>query len=135
MSFDSSKYWNRRKDNLQGQDYPVPQVVSKTEKVYVVDKNTGKKKEFLSDPGSHLIRSPGEGTLYVNRKTSRRKDRSHPATKKNYIHQLKEYGFKHTVNKKEFKPSHPPGLSNHVRHRQRQVERELKRKELQGSKV
>lgn len=84
----------------------------------------GTTKNVVNDLGSHMIRVHGKGLQYVNRIDSRKVQRSHPATKKNYKHQVEVNGFKHDVNPHNVpeKRRHPD-ISNHTAHRERQLMR------------
>lgn len=134
MAFDKTDYAKKRKKGERGQGpkdrgtfYP------KGKKVTFIN-SKGEEKEWPNAAGEHLIRVPGKGLQYLNRKQARMKNRRTPATKKNYAYQNEKMGFFHDVTVPEFELPYPPGLSNHVRHRQRQVERELKKNKMKEGK-
>lgn len=112
--FNKQLYWKNRKqgkrgqgENLAGKFHPK-----------------GEDADYPNNLGSHMVKV-GKSFNYVNRKEARRfehtKDRA--ASHKNYRYQHDKNSFTHIVNQPDVRPTYPPSLTNHLRHRQRQVER------------
>lgn len=83
----------------------------------------GKKANYVNNDGEHLVRM-FSGNKLVNRKDYRRAKMSMGSNLE------RKPGAKHVVNKPNYKlelPTHDPKLTNHLRHRQRQVVREMNR--------
>lgn len=123
MSFDKVNYQNRRKDKQRGQgDKLRGKLVPKGEKVTFIN-SKGEEKELPNAEGGHLVRTK-KGFQKMSRKEVRNaKQKSRAYTTSNYGYQHDKLGFSHTVNAHETKLSIPPSLSNHVRHRERQLNR------------
>lgn len=132
-------YWKNRKAGKRGQgDTPSGKLYKKGEKVEYVDRK-GKKKEYPNAVGQHLVRVAGRGLQYLSRKESRRRavDRDYTRSNYDYITTKRtdqdgnpDHFPGHKPNpekKKETGPKYPPKLTNHVRHRERQITRELER--------
>lgn len=126
MAFDKKEYWKRRnsKEKKRGQDdndsikfYPKGTDVFRT-------KADGTTVPVVNAAGQNLVQMRGKGLQRLSRSEFRRKSKNRMATASNYQYQL-EKGFKHEVVKHKVELSHPPRLSNHIRHKQRQVERSL----------
>lgn len=122
--FDKSIYWKNRKDHKRGQgEKPKGKLYPKGESIKHIN-SEGQEAEYPNATGSHMIKV-GRNFNNVNRVEARKfeytKDRT--ASHKNYVHQREKNGFRHVVNESEFKPAYPPSLTNHLRHRQRQIER------------
>lgn len=102
--FNNKEYWKRRKAGERGQgDKPVEKV------------------EYTE--GSHMIRT-SKGFERVNRRQSRSGSKSTSATKKNYLHQVKRWGFRHILGSK--KPIEILKGTNHERNVARRLAREGK---------
>lgn len=130
--FDKKEYWNRRRSDERGQNSVLVVFYEKGKEVPSEDD-----KKFLNGLGEHLVRVRGKGLQHLNRVESRRASRSHPATKKNYQHQ-KENGFSHTVNRPNYSISLPTKAvytTNHVRHRENQVAKEIVKNRGESNEV
>lgn len=112
--FDKQTYWKNRRQNKRGQgEKPEGKFYPK-----------GQEAEYPNALGSHMIKvgkSFNQASRIEARKFEHTKIRM--ASHKNYTHQHDKNGFRHVVNEPDSKPSYPPSLTNHLRHRQRQIER------------
>jgi hypothetical protein len=127
MAYDKNDYKLKRKNGERGQG---PKLVGKfypkgTKVTFVNSK--GEEKEWPNGVGEHLVRSPGKGLQYLNRKQSRQINRRTPATKQNYEYQHDKLGFSHEVGENEVVKPRSPKVSNHTAHRERQLMREASR--------
>lgn len=88
----------------------------------------GKKKDILwpNDSGKHLVRMPGKGLVYVNRENSRRKLKDREYNKKGFSGHVVNPSGEGKQAKKHPIIKFPAYMTNHLRHRERQIERELK---------
>lgn len=134
-TFDKKEYWDRRNMGLPGIERPArPKRIEKG-----IEVKTGEKKLvdgkwidglFPNAEGERMVRTK-TGLTRINRKQARQRETVNMATASNYEFQKEAYGFKHVVAKplngrktrKLAFPSYPSKLTNHIRHKQRQIER------------
>jgi hypothetical protein len=123
--FNKTEYWKRRnaKEKKRGQDdsdtikfYPKGTDVSRT-------KSDGTTVPVVNSIGKNLVQIRGKGFQNLSRSEFRRKTKNRLATASNYEYQHAKMGFSHDIKKPGQSLAYPPGLSNHIRHRQRQIER------------
>jgi hypothetical protein len=123
MLLNKKEYTIRRQKKLRGQgDSVAVKFYPKGETVeYVKD---GKKKEFPNAIGSRVL-ALGKISRRVNRAEIRKKYADRQGSAKNYKHQQGKWDnpFSHAINEHKHELSFPPGLTNHTRHKERQLQR------------
>lgn len=121
---ENKTYWKNRRAGKPGLDRPEVKRYNKGEKIEYTNRE-GEVVEYPNKLGSHLVRVPGKGLQYLNRTQSRTRAVDRSFTKPGSTSHVKDP--KKDPRSDEFispKPLHPPKLTNHVRHRERQIVRE-----------
>lgn len=132
-------YTKNRRAGKRGQgELPQPKIHPKGDTVKYLTRE-GEKAEYPNADGGHMIQV-GRRFKKVNRTEARRyantKNRS--ASKPNYNYQVEKNGFKHAVNEPKHAVNEPKHerepfseyMTNHIRHRQRQIIREANRSQV-----
>jgi hypothetical protein len=106
----ATTYRKNREAGKRGQgEKAKPKIIKKGEPIEYTNRE-GQKAEYPNARGQHMIRIDGKLRI-VNRQDARRKQRSNPATKKNYPFQHHAYGFSHPVDERA-KNAYPHKLKN-----------------------
>lgn len=124
----NSTYWQRRTDDKRGQGDLVTAIYHKKGAKVEFVNSRGEIKELVNALGSHTI-AVGKSFQLVNRAEARRNQRAipHQATTSNYDYQHEIRKFTHAVVSPKSELPYPPSMTNHLRHRERQVIREARK--------
>lgn len=122
--FDKEAYWRVRNAKKEGKMAKITptNVIPKGEKVLREDG-----REVVNALGEHMVRTK-KGMKMVSRKEFRQnKIRNRFGSASNYERVKTEYGFIHAVNPHKIESTYPAFMTNHMRHKERQIKRELAR--------
>ena len=118
--FDKALYWKRRNNSIgKGQDKVMKPLRGQGDKI---------KSTFEKSVGQHVHFTNDGNPVRLNRAQSRKRFKDRNPTKKFKNAWIKSgddkpVKFIHKDGSKPFKPSLPPSISNHQRHRMQQLKR------------